>query len=46
MKCYKVIGECTGKNVQFWEKFGYEKYQNTMKYDRYFKDALQNVFEV
>jgi len=46
MKCYKVIGECTEENVPFWEKFGYEEYQISMKYDRYFKDALQNVFEV
>jgi len=46
MKCYKVIGECTEENVPFWEKFGYKKYHISMKYDRYFKDALQNVFEV
>jgi glucosamine-phosphate N-acetyltransferase len=46
MKCYKVISECTEETVPFHRKCGYTKYQISMRYDRYFKDALQNVYEV
>jgi glucosamine-phosphate N-acetyltransferase len=46
MKCYKVIIECSDEKVPFHEKFGFKKYQISMRYDRYFKDALQNVFNV
>ena len=46
MKCYKVISECTEETVPFHKKCGYEKFQISMRYDRFFKDALQNVYEV
>ena len=32
-RCYKIVLECSDDNIKFYEKFGFEKHDNSMRLD-------------